>query len=40
MRMPLLVLGLIVVVGIASLCPGAEVARRAPRYIFGAGSLD
>ena len=33
MRMPLLVLGLIVVVGIASLCPGAEVARRAPSAV-------
>jgi len=31
--MPLLVLGLIVVVGIASLCPGAEVARRAPSAV-------
>ena len=33
MRMPLLALGLIVVVGIASLCPGAEVARRAPSAV-------
>ena len=33
MRMPLLVLGLIVAVGIASLCPGAEVARRAPSAV-------
>ena len=33
MRMPLLVLGLIVVVGIASLCPGAEVARRPPSAV-------
>lgn len=33
MRMPPLVLGLIVMVGIASLCPGAEVARRAPSAV-------
>ena len=33
MRMPLLVLGLIVVVGIASLCPGADAARRAPSAV-------
>ena len=33
MRMPLPVLGLIVVVGIASLCPGADAARRAPSAV-------
>lgn len=33
MRVPLLALGLIVVVGIASLCPGADAARRAPSAV-------
>jgi len=33
MRVPLLALGLIVVVGIASLCPRADVARRAPSAV-------
>ena len=33
MRVPLPVLGLIVVVGIASLCPGADAARRAPSAV-------
>ena len=33
MRMPLLALGLIVVVGIASLCPRADGAPRAPSAV-------
>ena len=33
MRVPLPALGLIVVVGIASLCPRADVARRAPSAV-------